>query len=230
MDSLVILREPVDRFISNFNYARIGSDMAQGAVLRLRGKHTAEFAFFKSAGSFVDALATPGSGPNASFPTQLAWNAVQKREGGVAFRKQSFWLRNTTRSRLHVVCYNASGIDVGVARVLRMAGSNCSVDALARRINRTGKYVKPNQTASVEFHNHATDAEDDALSPNQTAWVLEQYAEDAAMYRAHCEPKLPRIQLPQPLLTDPRWTTASTWQPRCHMRACFEAIRPPARM
>ena len=91
MDSLVVIRDPIDRFVSNFNYAKFGSDIHHGKELALRGKHTSEFVYFPSAGAFIDALAGPDRGVNTSAETKLAWDAT-KREGGLPFRRQSQWV------------------------------------------------------------------------------------------------------------------------------------------
>lgn len=199
MDSLVVIREPVSRFLSAFDYAKFGSELTSPAIMRLRGKHTAEFRHFRTAGSFVDALAQPEGGNATPAATAAAWGGLVKREGGVAFRKQTQWLRNTSRvdaTRLHLVCYDSQGIAMAVERVLQRIGSNCSVEALKRTINLT---PKPNNTASERLR-------PERLMPNQSAWVRAQYTEDAALYRAVCEPHLPRLEIPTPLPRDPRWS------------------------
>ena len=216
MDSLVVIREPVARFLSNFQYAKFGSEVTRGAAMKLQGKHTSEFLQFRTAGDFVDALAQTGVGANASMPTTIAWDAVTKREGGIAFRKQIRWLYNTSRSRLHVVCYDAVGIAPGVAQVIRSVGSNCSVAALNRTINRTTRPAPGHKhdasshdassSATLDEHSASSSADSDSsLLPNQTAWVASQYLEDVALHRALCEPHLPRLTLPHPLPSDMRW-------------------------
>ena len=126
----------------------------------------------------------------------------------MAFRKQVRWLHNTSKSRLHVICYDKRGIAGDVSRVLQMVGSNCSVAAINQTINRT---TRP----APRYHNASSDAEtpqvgstygqSGSLSPNQSAWVVSQYLEDAQLYRALCEPHLSRLTMPHSLPTDLRW-------------------------
>ena len=221
MDSLVVIRDPIDRFVSNFNYAKFGSDIHHGKELALRGKHTSEFVYFPSAGAFIDALAGPDRGVNTSAETKLAWDAT-KREGGLPFRRQSQWVFNTTPARLHFVCYDTHDMNARLERALQMAGSNCSAAAAKLpTINRTGKYVKANNasnfTGGFLALNSTTTANDKMLTlhwlknkpltPNQTAWLERQYAPDRKLYREHCEPSSSRGEPPPgpPVVADARW-------------------------
>ena len=215
MDSLVVIRDPIERFVSNFNYARFGSELHYGSELRLRGKHTYEFSYFGSAGAFIDALAGPDRGVNTSLVTKLAWDAIVKREGGMTFRRQAQWVKNTTPARLHFVCYDAHDMNVRLERALRAAGSNCSVSKLPT-INRTGKFVKANDTRKF-LALDSTPTENDALTvhreknkpltPNQTAWLARQYAPDLKLYREHCGPgsSFGDPAAGPPVVADARW-------------------------
>ena len=208
MDSLLVIREPVSRFISNFNYAREGSDVAGGHELRLRGKHTSGFRSFRNVGEFIDALSEPNrgiDGSDNSHLTRLAWESAQRREGGLAFRRQIFWVSNATRARLHFMCYHPDGIGEGLERALRAAGSNCSASKLPF-INRTSKQTKDNATGShIDSQALNSTSKKNALTEKQRAWVLRQYPEDAALYREHCEPDLPRLEPPEWPTYDTRW-------------------------
>ena len=195
MDSLVILRDPVSRFSSNFYYAKMGSDYHYSATeMMLPSKHTGDFQAFSTPGHMIDALASEGNGTM----TQRAWRGVREREGGMAFRKQVEWLGNVSMARLHVVCYSGNH-SKDIEQALRRAGSNCTLNSVI--INRTGKYYsRKNSTAAFEASNTHV-----PLAANQTAWVIRQYSEDARLYRQHCEPHLAVEDLPLPRSHDPRW-------------------------
>ena len=197
MDSLVVIRNPIDRFISNFHYARLGSDVHFGAEMRLPGKHTSDFLAFPTAGHMVDALAKPDAGANTTRATRVAWSSIVKREGGLAFARQAHWLRNATPGRLHVVCYDEHRLSERVQAALRAAGSNCSIASLPV-INKTGKRVA---TGGFTAHNQSAVE----LTAEQAAWVSRQYADDVVLYREHCEPELPRLAKPEQPQWDWRW-------------------------
>ena len=179
LKSLVILRDPVSRFVSAFEYARRGSDSAPISEQRKSpGKLTHYFYHFKNVSQFVDALA------NASAREHpVAKEALVNREGGIAFRHQAAWLAGAKLPELHVVCYSADNLAANLEATLRRAGSNCTTQRLTtiNRTNRPAPKAPVGTSASGSNHDVAHN-----LSATQTAWILATYAEDAALHQAFC--------------------------------------------
>ena len=178
MPAVMILREPVARFVSAFVYAIDGSEFHKGAVHFDRSdKFTSDFRRFSTAGAFVDALRDP-SAPLHRNVTR----AVKLREGGLQFRPMVGWLERAKLSQVSFVCYAEAADVLGarLQRALRTLGSPCVVPAL-RTINRSGRFdgKAPGGTRAVE-------ATATALTHEQAAWVREQYSADVELFEAVC--------------------------------------------
>lgn len=91
--TVVILRHPVDRFVSAFNYARFGT---HDDVKGVGGHARVLFEPFSNVTAFVESLI---------LNEKEAWNALRQREGGRQFAKAITFV-NGNSSKRHIVCYS----------------------------------------------------------------------------------------------------------------------------
>jgi hypothetical protein len=115
--TLVVLRDPVDRFASAYRYAFAGTveDANGGRHLR------AEIQRFPTVESFVQALMVNDT---------VARHVIQRREDGIQFRSMKAWLDGDPTRRLHV-CYSPN-LALGIETQLKRVNVSCDFSHVRR--------------------------------------------------------------------------------------------------
>ena len=166
LDTLVVLREPLERFASAFAHARNGTEIYLTTHMQRQAQ-----AF--SLPVFIDALR------NETHPqAAAAWNLLLHREGGQQFREQAAWLTGDPL-RTHVVCYDKDDLIDRLEFTLGRLGSNCSLRSVALLNNST-------HSAQADTAEADEATREDALSEAQKLWVRTYYSHDTALWQAHC--------------------------------------------
>ena len=108
MTSVAIIREPLSRFISAFEYARVGSEHFKVGFERYeksqRGLPATWAREFRTLASFVDALIAN----ETSSRHKSACALILRRDNGVLFASQAAWLTDTPDGSVHVLCYSTA--------------------------------------------------------------------------------------------------------------------------
>ena len=177
MRSIAIIREPVERFVSAFDYAKGGSEIHKGQELSAPGKYLEVFQRFTCAADFVNALADKGHWSHAA-----AVEALTKREDGRQFRNQTAWIKGAPRNRVTIGCYSEEMLSQNLERLLRKLGSDCSVALSA--INKSNRSFSraPGQPEPAC-----------ALKENHTRWVKALYPQDVMLYASICSRRAPHL-------------------------------------
>jgi hypothetical protein len=179
--TLLVLREPADRFISAFHYAKHGSDLMPRDT-----QHMAAIAsLFATTGGFVEALrhesrrvvfgnilVEPGDRPNDTL-SSAAWKLLVHREGGVQFRATSWWLDASYERHRAVACYTSS--PALLARRVRSALERHNISCSFANVLR---HNSPMAGSSVNGTRTLTLA--------QLEWVRTLYAADWRLWKTHC--------------------------------------------
>lgn len=208
--TIVVLREPVDRFRSAFDYAAFGSEKYQSN----RDWRLARV--FGNASSFARSLSlkrphTSETAPAIADPTpsSIAWDVLKHREHGVQFRPAARWVDGDPRRR-SVVCYDpqfgatteelghsnasrsseSSELAVAVAAIVEkgLQRAPSSTAQRAELSNEKGQRVGPVQgTCRINAKpRNVSKKRSRTLDADGAAWVRSYYNMDVALYAKYC--------------------------------------------
>ena len=170
-ESVVVLRDPAERFRSAFDYARGGSE--KYATTHMSG----EAAKFADVNDFADALRS-----GQASMSNLAWQIVQLREHGIQFRAAATWLNGNATKR-HVVCFSGSLTD-GLSKAVNDASSK------RRRANNGGDRGASSSlkgTCGIRAGKRNVSKKHSAkISNANLKWVRSYYRSDYALFRRYC--------------------------------------------
>lgn len=156
MTVLTILREPVDRFFSQFYYWRDGS--TKGKYIRRSIDINENNRLYRSVGEFINASI------DNSYYTNFITNHKMGFTWNVHFFQQKKWL-NGKHKNTYIICYNTNLME-RTQSALRAMNSICNVSNLPK-INPT-LHVKEN------------------LSYVQFNWLKNKYNPDFDLWNKHC--------------------------------------------
>ena len=164
LESFGIIRDPMARFVSQFWYLKLGSEMGNKGSLKYKP--------FLDARAFADSLADPDA--------PLHGRAVTQFRSRNAYRRQIDILASPLATRVHVACY-AEDNSPALLRLLTAVGSQCPAGNLPV-VRRTGT-----TNASTGFVELGEQRKSPALlSVRSRLWLMEHYRADLELYDVYC--------------------------------------------
>ena len=212
--SILVLRDPVDRFRSAFDYAAFGSDKYSNRDWRL-GRHFGNASGFAASlrNTKYDDLLSSSSSSSSSLSSSrdsgaVAWNVIKHREHGVQFRPAVRWVDGDAKRRT-VVCYNGQQQLHKQQQQQILTGNRSSPDlagAIAAIVAR-GRPPQYSRTPSPPVDGMAEESSKEGsgwvcnirtkprnvsskrsapLDREGAAWVKNYYKEDVALFEKYC--------------------------------------------